>query len=421
VPASCQFSALEIESSTVIAGDERLERYAELAVRVGANLQPGQPLGVLASVEHAPLARALARAAYRHGASYVDVFYLDSHVKRALIEHGPDEALTWTSPWALTRVRNLLDGRGAFIRVTGDPEPELFSDLDGERVGRTREVELSRAYSHMVNERLANWTIVAYPTKGWAESAFGEPDVERLWAAVAYTTRLDEPDPVEAWEAHLERLTERARVLNERGFDAIRFRGPGTDLTVGLLPISVWTAARFTTAHGVQHVPNMPTEEVFTTPDLRRTEGVVRATRPLGLEGSLVRDLELRFERGKALEVRASSGADVVRGQLEIDEWVPYLGEVALVDGSSRVGQTGITFMDTLFDENATCHIAYGDGITITAEGTESLSPEERRERGVNSSAIHTDFMIGGPEVDVDGLRDGTATPIIRGDEWRLS
>ncbi|HEV3404686.1 MAG TPA: aminopeptidase, partial [Gaiellaceae bacterium] len=253
------------------------------------------------------------------------------------------------------------------------------------------------------------------------KAVFGEPDVERLWTAVGFATRLDEPDPVAAWQKHMARLDERARVLNERSFDAIRFRGPGTELTVGLLPASRWRSASFTTAWGLGHVPNMPTEEVFTTPDLRRTEGTVRSTRPLGLLGTTVRDLELRFEHGRVVEVRASAGADVVRGQLATDEWAPYLGEVALVDGSSRVGQTGITFRDTLFDENATCHIAYGDAVMFATEGLAGLSAEERRAQGVNGSAVHTDFMIGGPEVDVDALgADGQATPLLRGDVWQL-
>jgi aminopeptidase len=406
----------------MIPEEERLGRYAELAVRIGANLQPGQPLSILCQVEHAPLAREVARVAYEHGASYVDVAYADSHVKRALIELGPDEALTYTPAWMLTRVRSMNEQQGALVAITGDPDPELLGDLDGERVGKARLIELAKLNSRQINEQLANWTIVSYPTAGWARAVFGEPDVERLWEAVTFATRLDEPDPVAAWKEHMDRLVERARVLNERAFDAIRFRGPGTDLTVGLLPVSLWRAARFETAWGLEHVPNMPTEEVFTTPDLRRTEGVVRSTRPLGVLGATVRDLELRFEHGKAVEVKASAGADVVRGQLATDEWAPYLGEVALVDGSSRVGRTGLTFGDTLFDENATCHIAYGDAVIFATQGVSDLTADERRERGVNGSAVHTDFMIGGPEVEVDALdADGRVTPLIRGDVWQLS
>ena len=208
--------------------------------------------------------------------------------------------------------------------------------------------------------------------------------------------------------------------MTDARFDAIRFRGPGTDLTVGLLPASRWISAQAKTEWGLTHVPNMPTEEVATTPDRRRTEGVVRSTKPLALSGVVVRDLELRFEQGKAVEVRASTGADVIRSQLATDEGASFLGEVALVDGTSRVGATGIVFMNTLFDENATCHIAYGAGLLRRGRGRRRPQPDELLRRGVNVSVVHTDFMIGGPEVDVDGLRDGEAVPLLRDDVWQL-
>jgi aminopeptidase len=404
------------------SGDLRLDRYAELAVRVGANVAEGQLVDVWGMVQHAPLMRAVTRAAYQAGARWVDVHYVDQHVKRALIEHGDEEILSWTPPWLLERARALGRERAAAIVVTGDPEPELLADLDGQRVGKARMTELSEENLRQTNERIVNWTIVAYPTEGWAATVFGEPDVERLWEAVAKAVRLDEPDPVAAWREHMEALEARAARLNELGLDALRFRGPGTDLSVGLLPESVWCAALVETTWGRRHIPNMPTEEVYTTPDARRTEGVVRSTRPLALLGTIVRDLELRFEAGRAVDVRASTGAEVVRAHLETDEGAAFLGEVALVDGGSRVGQTGLTFFDTLFDENASCHIAYGDGIVTAVRGAEELSPEERVSRGINHSAVHSDFMIGGPEIDVDGIRrDGSEIEILRDDEWRPS
>jgi aminopeptidase len=404
-----------------VESDGRLDRYARLALEVGVNLDAGQDVLIMGLLEHAPLARALTHAAYGAGARFVEVAYSDNHVRRALVELAPEEALEWTPPWRVDRIAYLGENRGALIQIAGDPEPALLADLDQGRVGRARMKDLQAAALREINERRVNWTILAQPNAGWAETIFGEPDVERLWEAVATSVRLDEPDPVAAWREHLGRLRRRADGLDARRFDALRFRGPGTDLTVGLLPGSRWGLGGFETIWGRPFVANLPTEEVYTTPDYRRTEGTVRSTRPLALGGTLVENLELRFEAGRAVEVRATAAEDAVRAQLESDEGAARLGEVALVDGSSRVGQTGITFFSTLFDENATCHIAYGAGIVEAVEGAGDLAPEERSELGINDSTIHTDFMIGGPEVAVDGVtQDGDEVPILRDDRWVL-
>jgi aminopeptidase len=391
---------------------ERLEKYAELAVRVGANVQEGQNVFLQTNIEHVPLARALARAAYKAGARYVDVFYVDQHVRKAMIELGPDEALQYTPPWWLEKVHAWAGG--AMLATTGDAEPELMSELDGERVGRTRMLEANKVARQQMVDRSVNWSGVAFPNEGWARQIFGEPDVERLWELVAFCTRLDETDPVQAWRDHMQRLETRAAELNALEFDAVHYTGPGTDFTVGLLPNARWMSALFRTASGIEFVPNMPTEEIFTTPDCRRAEGTIRASKPLALLGEIIEGLQLTVENGKIVEVKADKGADVIRGQLAADDRAAYFGELALVDGTSRVGQTDVTFFDTLYDENATCHIAYGFGIPEVFDG----EPGE----GMNVANVHTDFMIGGPELNVDGVtKDGASIPILREDVWQLT
>jgi aminopeptidase len=407
----------------MVAGmsDERLERYAELIVRAGVNVQPGQTVFVDGVLDHAPLARALARAAYAAGARLVDVRYGDGHVRKAFLQNVADEVLQESTPWLLARLDVAFDGN-CYIMIAGEPEPDLLADVDPERLGRARPVEALTRQLKAANDRTFSWSIAVHPTEGQARTMFGEPDVERLWQAVAHSMRLDEPDPVAAWHEHHERLRRRCVQLDGLELDAVRFSGPGTDLTVGLIPGSRWVGGGSETRDGILTFPNMPTEEVFNTPDWRRTEGTVRSTRPLALGGTVVRDLEMRFVGGLVADVRASSGADAVRGQLAVDEWANRLGEVALVDGTSRVGETGLIFYDTLYDENATSHIAYGTGVPFGIDDIDDLSPDEQRERGINVSAMHTDFMIGGPEVAVDGItRDGGTVAIIREDEWQLS
>ena len=393
------------------AADERIERYAELAVRVGANVQEGQEVFLSTIPEHADVARALARQCYRAGASYVNLMYDDAHVRHAMIALGPDSALTYAPEWRLEQVR-AMDGN-ALLATTGNPEPELFADLDGERVGRAFPVEVAKIRQRQHADNSVNWCGVGAPNAGWAQQILGEPDVERLWELVATCFRLDEDDPVAAWREHLARLDARAKALDALKPDALRYRGPGTDLTVGLIPSAHWVSAGFETAGGIVYVANMPTEEVFTTPDARRAEGTVRSTMPLSFSGQLIRGLELTLEGGRIVNVEAEAGAELIRSQIASVENADRLGELALVTSESRVGQTRTLFYNTLFDENATCHIAFGAGLEYAFDG----EPDE----GMNIANIHVDFMIGGHDLEVDALlADGTAVPLIRREVWQL-
>jgi aminopeptidase len=310
---------------------------------------------------------------------------------------------------------------GAFVSLAGDPAPRLLDDLDPQRVAIPRAKDLTAARIRVAMSEHVRWTVAAYPTSGWAETVFGTPDVDRLWAAVSTAVRLDEDDPSAAWREHLRSLQARARTLNELGLDAVRFRGAGTDLVIGLLPQSEWrTGGR--EIGGLPFVANMPTEEVFATPDRNRADGVVRSTMPLPLNGAVVEGLEIHFRDGAIVAVEAESGAEVVRRQVAVDEGAAHLGEVALIDGNSRVGTAGLTFFNTLFDENAACHIAYGHSPGAVDKVTAALDGDDQLALGINQSSVHTDFMIGGPQVDVDGITpEGAHLPLLRENVWQLS
>jgi aminopeptidase len=396
-----------------------IEDYARLVVRVGVDVQQGQDVLVGGQIDQAPFVRAIVEEAYRAGARYVDVEYRDPFVRRALVAEGPDEALEHTPPWTVQRMQHAADTGAAVIAISGGSNADVYEGLDPARLARARMPEFERVWLDAVNAGKVAWTIVAYPTERWARETFGEPDVDRLWRAVAHVMRLDLPDPAVAWKERLDELEARANALTERRFTALRYRGPGTDLEVGLIDGGRWLAGRARTNTGHPHVANMPTEEVFTTPHRQRAGGILRGTRPLGLRGGIVDGLEMRLSGGEIVEARAERGEDLLRAELAIDDGARRLGELALVDASSRVGETDLVFWNTLFDENAASHIAFGAGLSWALEG---VRPEDMVEAGLNQSQTHTDFMIGSPEVEVDGVEPGGATvAILRGGIWQLA
>ena len=395
-------------------------RYAELAVRVGANLQPGQKLGLIGEPEHASLLRALAEAGWAAGAGDVECLYLDDHVRRLHAINAPEELLDRTPAWVETAA---LGFEGAATVVTlGDADPGLFADVEQSRAAKAWPSRF-REIMHDQTLRLAMaWTVIACPTEGWARSLFGEPDVERLWEEIAVVSRLDLEDPVAAWQAHVARLRDRARQLDERRFATLHFRGPGTDLRVGLLERAHWLSASSQTSWGQEIVVNLPTEEVFTTPDRSRTEGRVRLTAPLHWYGSPVEGGWLRFADGEVVEAGAAEGEAFLQTKLAADNGARRLGEVALVDVESAVGERGLVFLNNLLDENQSSHIAIGSGYTDPVPGSASLDAPGRLAAGINVSSIHIDLMIGGPEVDVEGIaRDGTRAPVLEQGHWVLA
>jgi aminopeptidase len=395
---------------------ETIERLADLAVGFGANLQPNQIIAISAEPGKEYLVRALAENAYRRGARFVDVSWFDPWVKRARIAHAREETLDFVPPWYGERLLALGESRAARIALSGPSAPGLLEDLDPVRAGRDRLPSVKESGT-IVNERTTNWSIVPCPTPAWAKLVFPELEpgeaLAKLETAIVHVLRLDEPDPIAAWRERADTLVSVAGRLTGRGFDALHYEGEGTDLTVGLLPTATWQAARFETVDGVEHMPNLPTEEVFTTPDPRRADGHVTATKPLVLvDGTVVRNLRVRFEGGRAVQVEADTAQDVMRTIVGRDPGASRLGEVALVDGEGRIGRLDTVFYDTLLDENAASHIALGQGFPFLANGDAG---------SVNESQIHIDFMIGSEALRITGItREGERVPVLTGGRWQV-
>lgn len=393
-----------------------LERFAALAVRFGANVQSDQVVAISCEPGKEEVVRAIAAEAFRAGAKFVDVSWFDPYVKRARIEHAREETLGYVPPWIGRRLLDLGELRGARIGLTGPAAPGLLSDLDPARIGMDPLPFVPEAVK-VVNDQTTNWTALPAPTRAWAELVFpglaADAALAKLWEQVWHVLRLDEADPVAAWRARFAQLGGVAERLTALRLDAIRFTGPGTDLTVGLLPSSEWIAAQMRTVGGIDHAPNLPSEEVFTSPDPARTSGHARMTRPLVLGGSTITGIEVTFEGGRVTEVRSESHGKVLEEFLRRDEGAGRLGEVALVDGAGRIGPLGTVFYDTLLDENAASHIAFGSAYAMTVG-------EGDAER-INQSQIHIDVMLGSPEVAVTGIRaDGSELPVLVAGEWQI-
>ena len=396
--------------------DGRLQRFADLIVGFAANVQPGQVVAIATEPGKLELTRAVADSAYRAGARFVDVALFDLHVKRSRILHAAEDTLDYVPPWYGERVLALGELRAARIGLTGPSMPGLLSDLDPARAGRDQLPSL-RESSQVVNARTTNWTAVPCPTQPWAELVFAgespEAALEHLWEQVEYICRLDEDDPVAAWRERQDVLSGAAERLTGHDFDALHFEGPGTDLRVGLLPSSRWISARFQTIDGIEHMPNLPSEEIFTTPDPQRVEGRVRSTKPLVVGGTIIRGLRARFEGGRAVSIEADEGGELLARYAARDEGASRLGEVALVDGEGRIGPLDTVFYDTLIDENAASHIALGSAYEFTV-GEDDVD-------AINRSQIHIDFMIGAPEVDVTGVTaGGERVPVLRRGAWQI-
>lgn len=399
--------------------EDKLANYADLLVKVGVNLQPGGKLHVNAPIEAAPLARLIAERAYDAGAVAVDVRYEDQRLSRVFFERANEAALDYYPAWATEETQHKLDEGYAFLSIAGS-DPDLLAGLDQGRIAARARLTAQRgaAIAAQMGAFRVNWSVGAMPVPSWARKVFPELPLEeaisRLWDAIFQVTRADLPDPLAAWREHTAQLARVRDHLNGRGYAALRFQGPGTDLKVGLADGHRWVGGATAAQNGVVGVPNLPTDEVFTAPHRQRVEGFVSASKPLSVRGELIEGLWMRFEAGRVVEASATRGQAVLERLLDTDEGARHLGEVALVPASSPVARTGLLFYNTLFDENAASHLALGRAYPLNVAG-------EMGEAGANDSLIHVDWMIGSEQMNVEGIGpDGSHEAVMRAGEWAL-
>jgi len=404
--------------------EQKLDLLAEVAVRVGLGLKAGQELVMTASLDAVPLARRITEQAYRAGATLVTTLYTDDEAALMRYHFAPDASFDHAAKWLYDGMGAAFKSGAARLAITGG-NPALLSNEDSAKVGRANRA-VSQAYRpalELITRHAINWTIVASATPAWAASMFPEdaPEValEKLWDAIFQTTRINTEDPVAAWKTHDAGLQKRAALLNEKRYSALRYRGPGTDFTLGLADDHLWLGGGTTAGNGLYCIPNMPTEEVFTTPHKDRADGTVTATKPLSHQGTMIEGIHVRFENGRIVEARASRGQDVLQRLIDTDDGARRLGEVALVPHSSPIAASGMLFLNTLFDENAASHIALGQAYSSCLRNGDKLTPEELAAKGANDSLIHVDWMIGSGELDIDGITAAdVAEPLMRKGEW---
>lgn len=406
------------------AHEARLDRLARVAIEVGLGLARGQELLITASLDALPLTRRIIGQAYRAGASLVTTFYTDDEATLARFRYAPDESFDTAATWLQEGVAQAFRNNVARMAIAG-ANPALLANEDPEKVGRANRAfsKASRPAMTLITKHAINWTIVASATPAWAAAVFpGEPQetaMAKLWDAIFAASRVDAADPVAAWRAHDASLRKRANFLNERRYSALHFRGPGTDLRVGLADDHLWMGGGTTAGNGLACIPNIPTEEVFTTPHCQRVEGTVTSTKPLSYQGTLIEGIRVRFDGGRVVESHATQGEVVLRKMLETDEGASRLGEVALVPHSSPIAKSGLLFSNTLFDENAASHIALGQAYSTCIRGGDTMETAALAAKGANDSLIHVDWMIGSGEIDLDGITAaGGVEPLMRKGEW---
>ena len=391
---------------------------------VGLGLQPGQELVMTAPIDALPLVRRITEHAYKAGASLVTTLFSDEEATLMRFRHAPDGSFDTASGWLFEGMANAFRNGAARLAIAGE-NPSLLSGQNPDRVARANRAR-SRAYQpalELIASFDINWTIVSYASTAWAKSVFPDETetvaVAKLWDAIFSASRVDRVDPVAAWAEHNAALHARTKLLNAKRYHALHFTGPGTDLVVGLADDHEWEGGAGTAKNGIVCNPNIPSEEVFTTPHKDRVSGTVTSTKPLSYQGTLIDEISVRFEEGRIVEATARTGADVLNKVLETDEGAARLGEVALVPHSSPISASGLLFYNTLYDENAACHIALGQAYAKCIRGGDTMTADELSAKGANRSLIHIDWMIGSGEVDIDGLSEsGAAEPIMRKGEW---